>query len=321
MNRIKSFCTVALTTAICCSAAGIRAELANGIKAIVSDSIITYQQVEMFTMQGEQFLRDRYGTQSPEYKKGLQSLLNTSLETLVQRKLILHDFKSSGFNVPETLIDEIVQERIRDRYKDRMELTKRLQSEGMTFEKFRQDVRDRFIEEQMTAKFIPEPIISPHKIEVYYQDHQTAFKVEDQVKLRLILLNRTGDDKDESTKKRAEELVSQLKDGASFEELAKSYSEGSTRAQGGQTDWQDVSVVNKALVEPISKLKSGEYTAVIETPQVYFIVKLEDRHPAHVKPLNEVRNEVERTLIGQEVTRLQEAWVKRLTKKTFVRYF
>jgi peptidyl-prolyl cis-trans isomerase SurA len=87
------------------------------------------------------------------------------------------------------------------------------------------------------------------------------------------------------------------------------------------TDWQDVSVVNKALLEPISKLKPGEYTTVIETPQVYFIVKVEDRHPAHVRPLTEVSNEVERTLIGQEVTRLQEAWIKRLTKKTFVRYF
>jgi peptidyl-prolyl cis-trans isomerase SurA len=321
MNRKRFFCAVALSAALGCGATSARAELANGIKAIVGESVITYQQVEMFTMQGEQFLRERYGQQAPEYKKGLQNLLNTSLETLVQRQLILHDFKSSGFNVPETIIDEIVQERIHDRYKDRMELTKRLQNEGMTFEQFRKDVRDRFIEEQMTAKFIPEPIISPHKMEEYYKAHQETFKVEDQVKLRLILLNRTGDDKDAATKKRAEELVMQLKDGASFEELAKSYSEGSTRVDGGLTDWQDVSVVNKALLEPISKLKPGEYTTVIETPQVYFIVKVEDRHPAHVKPLTEVSNEVERTLIGQEVTRLQEAWIKRLTKKTFVRYF
>jgi peptidyl-prolyl cis-trans isomerase SurA len=310
-----------MTGALFCSAISARAELANGIKAIVNDSIITYQQVELYTSKAERYLRDQYGRQPQEYQKRLAALINDGLERLVQRQLVLQDFKASGFNVPESIIDDIVQEQIQERYRDRVELTKQLQNEGMTFESFRKEIRDDLIFREMANKFVPQPIISPHKIEAYYQSHQADFKLEDQVKTRIIVLNRTEADTEGSTKKRAEEIISQLKDGAAFEDMAKSYSQGPTSTQGGETGWQELSVVNKALVEALSKLKPGEYSGLVETPTAYFIVLLEERRPSHIKPLNEVRDEIEKSLIVQETSRLQEQWVARLKKKNFVRYF
>jgi hypothetical protein len=48
---------------------------------------------------------------------------------------------------------------------------------------------------------------------------------------------------------------------------------------------------------------------------------VEQRRPAHVRPLAEVQDEIERALLAQEHARLQKLYVDRLRKKTFVRYF
>ena len=80
-------------------------------------------------------------------------------------------------------------------YSDRVTLMKTLQAEGETFESFRKDVRDQTIETFMRSKNIAQEIvISPYKVENYYQTHQDDFKVEDEIKLRMIVLNKTSTD-------------------------------------------------------------------------------------------------------------------------------
>src|SRR6267143_1855193 len=113
---------------------GARAELANRIAAIVSDSIITSQQVELFIGQAAMGVQDQYGNRPELYQKQMLALMNNGLETLVQYRLILHDFDTLQGKVPESIIDQIVQDRIQERYSDRVQFTKMLQKEGMTKE-------------------------------------------------------------------------------------------------------------------------------------------------------------------------------------------
>jgi len=97
--------------------------------------------------------------------------------------------------------------------------------------------------------------------------------------------------------------------------MARAYSEGSSRADGGETGWEDLSVVNKVLVAEINKLKPGQHSDVIEAPEGFYLLLLEDRHPAHFKPLNEVRTQIERQLASAETERLSKQWIERLKKK------
>jgi hypothetical protein len=82
-------------------------------------------------------------------------------------------------------------------------LTKTLEARGISYEKFRQSIKDRFIVAQLRMKNISsEIIISPHKIESYYVAHREEFKEEDRVKLRKIILkNRPMQDAKKLAKK------------------------------------------------------------------------------------------------------------------------
>src|SRR5438128_9448310 len=87
----------------------LQAELANGIKAIVHDSIITVEDVESLTAEAGRALWRQYHDQPEVLEKKLAEARTDNLEQLLARQLILHDFKTAGYNLPETVIEEMVQ--------------------------------------------------------------------------------------------------------------------------------------------------------------------------------------------------------------------
>jgi parvulin-like peptidyl-prolyl isomerase len=165
-----------------------------------------------------------------------------------------------------------------------------------------------------------EAMVSPHKIEIYYAQHPDEFKQESEVKLRMIVLNKPEDDQGQ-TAKLAGEILAQLNEGALFADLASVYSEGPQRTQGGDWGWVGESVLRKELAEVAFTLKPGDRSGVIDTKEACYLMLVEDKHPAHTKPLNDVRAQIETLLRQQESDRLQKQWIERLKKKTFYKYF
>ena len=302
-------------------AVSAKAELANAIQAIVHDAVITYYEVKTLNDQTADVVVRQYRSQPSALEKKLDELQAENLDKLTQRQMILHEFKTAGYSLPESVLDDLVQETIRAQYGDRATLTKTLEARGMTYEKFRQQVRDQFIVAQLRIKNInQEIIISPHKIEQYYLANKEKFRVEDQVKLRMIVLNKSSDPNAPQAKKLAEEILAKLKEGASFEEMAKIYSQ-QYRDQGGLWGWVDKSVPRKELSDAAFALKPGEYSGVVEVGETCYLLKVEDARTAYYKPLSEVREPIEKTLLTDERNRLEKQWINKLKKKTFVRYF
>jgi len=303
------------------SALPLRAELVDAVKAIVNDRVITYGEVEEFTGRVQETLRRQYAGDSETYQQKLNAAREDSLEQLIERQLILHDFDVQYQKLPDTVVDELIQDRIRERFGDRITLMKTLQAQGMTFEQFRKDVRDQYIESILRNQNVSrEIIISPYKIQTYYQAHQDDFNVEEQVKLRMIVLNKTGED-DTNTVSRAREIRQEIKNGASFQEMASVYSQGSQQHQGGDWGWVERSVLRQELADAAFALKPGELSDVIDTPTACYLMLVENKRPAHVRPLGEIRSDIERILRAQEQSRLQKQWIETLKKKTFIRYF
>jgi parvulin-like peptidyl-prolyl isomerase len=152
-------------------------------------------------------------------------------------------------------------------------------------------------------------------------EHKDKFKVESQVKLRMIILNKPAGDTND-TEKLADEILTKIKAGASFKDMATVYSQGtSQRGQGGDWGWVEKSVLRKELADVAFSLKPGEVSGVINTPEACYLMLVEDIKPEHIRPLNEVREDIEKTLLAQERDRLQKQWLDRLRKKTFVLLF
>jgi peptidyl-prolyl cis-trans isomerase SurA len=300
----------------------VHGQLANGIEAVVHDSIITKEDVDTLNQQTAELLRRQYRDQPEVLEKKLKEMQDENEQKLVANRLILHEFKVAGYNLPQSIIDDEVNSRIRSKFGgDRLSLTKTLESEGMTNEKFRERVRDQFIVEVMRSKNVAqELIISPHKVETYYLAHRDAFNVDDEVKLRMIVLNKSPDTNTPPADKLAAEILSKIKEGAAFDEMAKVYSQGSYRNQGGEWGWFERNALRKELADAAFAVKPGVPSPVIDTPEACYVMLVEDRRSAHPKSLGEVRDQIEHDMLLEDRNRLEKEWIDRLRKKTFVRF-
>jgi parvulin-like peptidyl-prolyl isomerase len=243
------------------------------------------------------------------------------LEQLVERALILKSFDTEGYKLPDSYVDELVQDRIRERFGDRVTFMKTLQAQGMTAEQFRKQVREQYIESALRNQNIQSEIfISPYKIQQYYLANQDEFRVEDQVKLRMIVLPKATPD-DTNVIKLAREIQSKLKDGTPFSEMAAVYSQGSQQHQGGDWGWVDRSVLRKELADVAFSLPPGTVSDIVDTPDTCYLMLVEDKHASHVRPLTEVAADIEKTLRLKQQAKLQKDWIEGLKKKTFIRYF
>lgn len=298
-----------------------RAAVADGIKAVVNASAITFAEVEDYTRPAADALRRQFASQPEVFQQKLNEALNDSLEQLIERQLILHSFDTEGYKLPESVIDEMVQERIHERFGDRVTLMKTLQAQGVTFEQFRKQMREQYIESALRNQNVQrEIIISPYKVENFYLANQAKFAVDDQVKLRMIVFPKTSAD-DTNAVKLAQEIAVKIKEGASFVEMATVYSQGSQQHQAGDWGWIETGKLRKELAEAAALLAPGQTSEVISTDDSVYLMLVEEKKPAHAKPLADVRGEIEKSLRVQQQAQLQKQWIDGLKKKTFIRYF
>jgi peptidyl-prolyl cis-trans isomerase SurA len=80
-------------------------------------------------------------------------------------------------------------------------------------------------------------------------------------------------------------------------------------------------VLRQELAGAVTTLKPGDTSDVIETSDNCYILRVQDKRPAHVKSLNEVRADIEKTLRTQEEKDTQQRWIDGLKKKAFIRFF
>lgn len=316
--KLTSFILV-VAAALTAPVAG-RAEVTDGITAIVNDKVITYAEVEDYARDAATALRQQYSSQPEVFQQKLNQLLHDALDQLVERQLILHSFDTDGYKLPDGVVDELVQDRIREQFGDRVTLMKTLQARGLTLEQYRDQVRDQYVTTALRNQNIQrEVVVSPAKIVDYYQSHLSDFRVEDQVKLRMIVLTKSSAD-DTNALRFAREILAKIKDGAKFVEMAGIYSQGSQQHQGGDWGWVERSVLRKDLADVAFSLAPGQVSEPVEASDAVYLMLVEDKKAAQPKPLADVRADIEKTLRAQQQAHLQQEWIDGLKKKTFIRY-
>jgi peptidyl-prolyl cis-trans isomerase SurA len=294
----------------------------NGIVARVNDTVITVKEVLTAIASELEFLERRYGDQPAVFDQKARQTRAEAVRLLVENQLILHEFKTGGYNFPDSYIEDQIARDIRENYGNRLTLAKTLEAQGITMENFKQKLRERIIVRAMAEHFIPrDPVISPFKIETYYKEHQDKFKLEDQVKLRMIVITNRPSDTLYSPKQVAQEILAKLDEGVPFAEMAKIYSQGSQSVEGGDWGLVERSVLSSDLAAVAFAMKPGQRSGVIERSDGCYVLLVEDTKPAHTRSLSEARAEIEATLKSEETRRLHDKWIQKLKTKSFVQYF
>ena len=300
-------------------------EVLNGIAAIVNQDVVTFSQVRELVGAEEKSAAEIY--HGDDLQKKIKEMRQQAVKDLIDRDLILQEFKKKEFTSPAYVIDDSVQQIIRKDFGgDRAAFVRTLQAQGYTMSRFREVQKDKITVQAMRQSKVSDNIIvSPVKIREYYNKNSASYTTPEQVKLRMIVLQQgtaSGDassDAAVSKKQMADEIRGKLAGGAEFDRLAEMYSDDSTKESGGDWGWVERKTLNEDLANVAFSLKPGEISQVIFLDNNYYILMVEAKKPAVTKPLSEVQQEIVQNLIQQEKLKAQERWLQGLRDKAYIK--
>jgi len=319
--------TFALALAQAASLRAQQSEVIDGIAAVVNGDVVTYSQVRELIGARERTLRNSY--QGPELENKVKEMRLAALKDLVDRQLILQEFKKKekdGATIPTYIIDERVKDIIRTEFGgDRSAFVRTLKSQGYTITKFKEIERDKFIVQAMRQTFVKDDfVISPNQIQAYYDKHKLDYSTPEQIKLRMIVLrdDDSGAGLPGGKKEMAKEIRAKLTSGAEFGRMAQMYSEDPTTQQAdGDWGWIDRKTLSEELTSHAFALRAGEISDVIEVGNSYYIMMVEARKNAATKPIGEVRDEIEQNLIQQEKSKEMQRWLDTLRQNAYIKIY
>ncbi|AFL87996.1 parvulin-like peptidyl-prolyl isomerase [Terriglobus roseus DSM 18391] len=145
------------------------------------------------------------------------------------------------------------------------------------------------------------PQVSDADLQAYYNAHKADYHVDQQVKVRHILIASSSPATDAAAKAKAQDLLNKIKAGGDFAALAKANSDDpGSKGTGGELGYVKA---NGAMVPEFQaaamKLKAGETSDLVKTSFGYHIINAEARDEAHDKTLSEVAGEI-RPILEQQ---------------------
>jgi|SRR5450755_737403 len=294
----------------------------DGIAAIVNGEVITYSQVRSLTMPRERLLRTQFTGE--ELDKQVKAVRAEALQDLIDRQLIVQQFKKEELNLPGFFVEQRVSDIIRESFGgDRNAFIKTLQAQNYSLSEFKKSEFEKIVVAAMRGKNVkPNTIASPQKIEEYYRTHREEFTSKEEIHLRMIMVpSRALEGNAASQKSMAEEILSKLAGGADFERMAQMYSEDSTRDQGGDWGWVGRKTLAPELEKVAFNLPTKKVSRIVELGGNYYILRVDEKRGGSTKSLAEVRTDVEKKLLNEEARRLQENWLAGLRQKASIRTF
>jgi peptidyl-prolyl cis-trans isomerase SurA len=117
---------------------------------------------------------------------------------------------------------------------------------------------------------------------------------------------------------KANELLKQIKAGASFDDIAKKNSSGPSAAQGGDLGVFKRGTLAKEIEDTTFAMKAGQITDVIRTKQGYMILKVTDHQVAGIPPMKDVGPKIQDALYYQKLQPALRVYLTKLREEAYI---
>lgn len=221
------------------------------------------------------------------------------LRNLIDQQLWLSKAKELNITGETELVKRLDEIRKQYNLASIEDLEKAAKEQGVSFEDFKANIRNQIVTQEVMRQEVGEHIqITPGEVERYYEQHKQDYAQPESERLSEILIS-TGTDgsvapaKAAAAKAKADDIEARLHAGGDFSQLAKSFSEGSTAASGGDLGQYKRGQLSKVLEDQTFNLASGQYSDPILTRQGYIILKVVQHTPGGPRPYKDAQEDVE----------------------------
>jgi peptidyl-prolyl cis-trans isomerase SurA len=304
-----------LTLALTCLLAGLSArdgsaKVVDQIVAQVNDEVITMSELQ----RASRSIEAQEGISSKG--KGGKDLERQLLESLIDRKLAKAEAKRRGIKIEDKEVNAALENfKKRNHLPDEESLNQALAKSGLTLQELKQNIADQMTQERLLVMAVGlKSMVSEAQVRQVYEEKYKEGGVQFHLcAVKMDVPPGATEAQQEEIKRKAETIIKEVRDGATFPEVAKKYSLAET----------DVGFVPENALDPrlaqfLGRL-SPKGVAPVMTPQGIQLIQMLERRSGQAQPYEEVAPEIRRVLTQQEMEKQFSVWVKTLRENAHIK--
>lgn len=313
------------------AAAGNAQTVVEEIVARVNNEVISRSELARSREQLAAELEQQHGSLAPQKLAEREKDL---LRDLIDQQLLIQRGKDLGFTADTEVIKRLDDIRKQMKLESMEDLEKAAAQQGVSFEDFKQNLRNGIITQQVIGREVGSKIhISQAEVQEYYEKHKDQLARPEQVRLSEILIATekptTGPDGKPgepvplsepeivAAEAKIKQLQAQISAGADFAELAKKESQGPTAEQGGDLGFFRKGQLS-ADYDRVFVLKPGDVTDVMRTRQGFILLKVTEKQGGGVPPVKEVEREIQERVYLERLQPALRAYLTKLREEAYI---
>ena len=245
------------------------------------------------------------------------------LRGLIDRELLLQKGKDLDITADAELIKKLDEMRKQMKLASMDDLEKAAEAQGISFEDFKQNMRTEIITQRVIQREVGGRInVGKDEEQKFYEQHKSDMERPEAVKLSEILVSteQAGDDPQKlaAAEAKANDLLKQIRAGASFEDIAKKQSQGLSAAEGGELGYFERGKLAKQLEDVTFAMKKDQVSDVIRTKQGFVILKVTDHQSAGIPSFAEIEPRLQEAVYMQKLQPALREYLTKLREDAFI---
>lgn len=287
--------------------------------ARVGDKVITTYDVQRLSAAAEASIPETIT--GSERERRIKEIREKALEQLIQDELIYMDFKALKAKLPAQVVQERLDQVVMSHANgDEQRFRDLLHKDNVTYAEFKERIyRSLAIEMLLYDRTRRNIHITDAEIRKYFDANSGEFVRPSRYRVQVIMLKGDGRyaGKIPAT---VGEIRMKLQNGATFEDMAREYSEGMNPENGGDLGWQ--TSMTPALQKVVEELKAGEiYNGMLNIGANTFVVKLTDKEEGNSGLNEETRQRIVDILTAEIAEKRRKEYFDTLNMKYPVRRY
>ncbi|HEX7615400.1 MAG TPA: peptidylprolyl isomerase [Thermoanaerobaculia bacterium] len=280
-------------------------EVVNRILVHVNSRVITQSQ---FDARIEQTIHE--SGPPPNAAKG-EEMKKSVLEELVNEALLEDRAKELDLVTSDAEIeDQIKRLKEQNNVTTEEDFAKGLAQSGLTVDRLRDQLRRTVTLQRVVGREVNSKVdLSDDALRIIYEREKETWRVPEKAHLAEILVSN-GDDPARAAR-RAKEASDLVKGGAKFEAVVKDYSDGATKARGGDLGTVARGELTAEIDKAVFSLPVGTVSEPIGTKFGWHLVKVIEKIPVSYKPFADVKAQL---LKREQDTQFQKKLAEYLAK-------
>lgn len=299
----------------------------NGIAAKVNGRVITKNQVSfMLAPVYAQFVT-QFPRRGPQFEAKMNEAKNGVIRELIDRRIILDEFKQLGATIKPYVIDDEVKRQMRELYNgDETKFREELKRSRLTMDGFREMTKEKMVVQEMRAQqFSDAPPPLPNEIQKEYNEVKPMLRdvSKDVLTFQKIFIPASDPQNPVATPETqlalAEDIAKQLEKGKDFAELAKSSSKDAFAEAGGLQENVPRTDLSPEFAAILVEAPIGKIVGPLLDRQGFTIVKPIKIELGPSPPLSDkVRTMMEERVRRKKTSAQYERWIEGKRKRAMI---